>query len=131
MMMVKTKLKKSPIHGFGIFSDQNIKKGDVVWKYNPIIDKKITPKEYKSLPLLAQKYIDKYGFKDHDKMWVMCGDDARFFNHSIKPSCKEDGVENERDNITTAARDIKKGEELTSNYNHFDYPKMKEKLKKK
>ncbi len=121
MLFVKTKIKKSKIHGIGLFADQFIKKGQVIWKFNPIIDKKITKKEMNSLPDLAKAYILKYAFLDHKQEWVLCGDDARFFNHSITPTCKDDGVTNIKDDVTTALRNIKRGEELTSDYYKFDF----------
>lgn len=48
---------------------------------------------------------------------VLCGDNARFMNHSFEPNCDDDGGE-----FTTAARDIEAGEELTCDYRRFDAP---------
>jgi hypothetical protein len=49
---------------------------------------------------------------------VLCGDDARFFNHEDEPTCRDfpdlDG------GTTVAARDIELGEELTCDYASFD-----------
>src|SRR3989344_3561957 len=74
MLLIKTKLKKSSIHGFGLFADENIKKGRIIWKFNPTIDKKITKKEMNLLPDLAKKYLIKYAFLDHEGNWILCGD---------------------------------------------------------
>ncbi len=52
-------------------------------------------------------------------MYVFCGDDARYFNHSDTPNTRgeesEDGY-----GETYALRDIEAGEELTGDYNEFD-----------
>lgn len=115
MLAVKTKLRKSKIHGMGVFAAQNIRKGAVIWKFNPIIDKEITIKQYDSLPSIAKKYLDKYSYLDENKKLVLCGDDGRFVNHSANPNCDDETGMN-----TIALRNIKKGEELTSNYYSFD-----------
>jgi len=113
MLVVKTKLRKSKIHGMGVFADQNIKKGATIWEYNPVIDKEITKKQYKSLPNIAKRYMMKYTYLEVNK-WILCGDDGRFVNHSKHPNCDDKG------DRTIAGRNIKKGEELTSNYYVFD-----------
>ena len=46
MLVVKTYINKSKIHGFGLFAGENIKKGTVIWKFNPVIDRKFNRKLY-------------------------------------------------------------------------------------
>ena len=55
------------------------------------------------------------------KHFILCFDDARFLNHSKKPNIKQSKVGQEIDGVEIAARDIKKGEELVCDYNHFDF----------
>ncbi|HEX8637422.1 MAG TPA: SET domain-containing protein [Pyrinomonadaceae bacterium] len=72
------------------------------------------------LSCACRAQIKKYTYRDkHTNLYVLCGDDARFFNHSAAPNCLDicDGGEND---ITTAARDINAGEELTCDYALFD-----------
>ena len=57
-------------------------------------------------------------------MYVLCGDDARFFNHSPSPNCVDiydssHGLDDAHD-VTIAARDILPGEELTCDDALFD-----------
>lgn len=52
-------------------------------------------------------------------LYVLCGDDARFFNHSEDPNCFDFYSDEEQD-LTAARRDIRTGEELTCDYALFD-----------
>jgi SET domain-containing protein len=129
MLVVNTKLGISTIHGIGLFADQHIKKGTIVWKWNPIIDYKITSKQFKSLPLVAQKTVLNYCYSNHDGDYIICGDDGRFFNHAKEPNCFEVDSDDGKE-PTIAIRNIRKGEELTINYYQFDtnYKNGKKKL---
>ena len=42
MLLVKTYLDKSLIHGVGVFADEFIKKGTLMWEFNPLIDVVLT-----------------------------------------------------------------------------------------
>ena len=55
--------------------------------------------------------VKSWTYRENNK-WVLCGDNAKFFNHSETPNCK-DGIGL---SYTIADRDIKAGEELTGNY---------------
>lgn len=113
MLLVKTKIGPSKIHGIGLFADENIPRGKVVWKFNPIIDKAITIEETKTLPGFTQEYIQKYSFFNDGK-YILCGDYAIFTNHSDNPNLES------VDEMSVAAHDIQNGEELTDNYNSYD-----------
>ena len=114
MLIVKTKIRSSKLHGIGIFADQDIPKGTVVWEFNSSIDKIYTERDIKSLPPLSRQMIKHYGWKSVEGNMVLCGDDARFFNHSVDANCSE------LNDVTIAERNIKRGEELTENYCQFD-----------
>jgi len=45
MLLIKTYLDKSPIHGIGVFAGEFIKKGTQVWEFNPLIDIILTPEQ--------------------------------------------------------------------------------------
>ncbi|MBP7846391.1 MAG: SET domain-containing protein [Candidatus Pacebacteria bacterium] len=128
MLLVKTKLDKSEISGIGLFADEFIKEGTVVWEYNPKFDLLYSKEEIEHLPVAFQEQLHKYSYLDKDYgKYLLCGDDARFFNHSDDPNCL-DSVSDE--DVTIAARDIQKGEELTCNYRVFysnlnDHPEIK------
>ena len=50
MLVVKTKIKNSPIHGIGLFAEEFIPKGTLVWKLNKKFDLIYTKKQFNSLP---------------------------------------------------------------------------------
>lgn len=122
--MVKTKIGPSSINGIGLFADQFIPKGTVVWKFMPNFDLLMSEQEINKLskPARDQFYHYAYLDKKHGR-YMLCFDDARFFNHTKNPNCDE-----KIDDITIAARIIQVGEELTVNYKDFygDIDKHKE-----
>ncbi|MBW4635001.1 MAG: SET domain-containing protein [Iphinoe sp. HA4291-MV1] len=123
MLLVLTKLNTSSIHGIGIFADQFIKKGDKIWEFTPGFDQYYSKDLIDNLPGPARNQILKYAYCHITKKdtYVLVADDARFFNHSDNPNCKDINFELLEDSAyTIAARDIDKGEELTVDYNLFD-----------
>jgi uncharacterized protein len=119
MLLVKTYLAESRIHGIGLFAAQRIPKGTVVWRLEPTLDLELTEAQIEALAPPAREQIRKYTYLDLVRgTYILCGDDARFFNHDEAPNCHDfpdaDG------GTTVAARDIAEGEELTSDYSRFD-----------
>jgi SET domain-containing protein len=119
MLLVKTYLDRSPIHGIGVFAGERIPKGTVIWRWSAEIDLLLTAEQVAALHPAARGQIEKYTYLDRNLgKLVLCGDDARFFNHSGSPNCHD--YPDERGGTTVAARDIERGEELTSDYAAFD-----------
>jgi uncharacterized protein len=119
MLLVKTFLKPSAIHGIGLFAAEDIPRGTVVWRLDPAIDVELTEAQIEGLSPASRDQIVKYTYLDIvSRTYILCGDDARFFNHEDAPNCFDypDG----RGGTTVAARDIRAGEELTSDYGKFD-----------
>lgn len=118
MLLVKTKVGDSGIHGLGLFADQFIPKDTLIWKLNTKFDLLLTKEEIENLSEPARKIVYHYAYFDenYDK-YVLCSDDARFFNHSDSPNCMDKIVDG--DDLTIALRDIEAGEELTSDYSTF------------
>jgi len=119
MLLVKTYLDRSAIHGIGLFAAERIPKGTVIWRHSREIDLLLTAEEIAALHPAARVQIEKYTYLDRELgKFVLCGDDARFFNHSDAPNCHD--IPDARGGTTVAARDIEPGEELTSDYASFD-----------
>ncbi len=57
MLLVKTKLGLSKIHGIGLFADENIKKGTIIWKFTPDFDLKFTKAQIEKFPKQLQGYL--------------------------------------------------------------------------
>jgi SET domain-containing protein len=113
MLIVKTRIDKSTISGIGLFADQDILKGDIVWKMTSISVLKITPVEYKSLSTVEQTFIKEkdYYWIDKDNNYMIPIDDSRFINHSGNPN-----IIDSDDNTCVSSKNIKQGEELTIDY---------------
>lgn len=121
MLCVKTVLKQSLIHGIGLFADEDIPKGTIVWKFNDLIDLVLSEEQIDSLEEASKSQILNYSFKTVNGYYVLVGDDNRFINYSKNPNIMDiDDIESP----SIAIRDIKKGEELTCDY-CFDHVKEK------
>ena len=131
MLKVKTFLAPSTISniGIGLFADERIEKDTVIWEFVYMLDFVVTKEDYAELKPMEREFVSKYAYfdKDHNG-YIMCVDNARFFNHSETPNTyEEDGVSIRPHGRTVASRIIEQGEELFCNYFDFD-EKAKEKL---
>ena len=119
MLLVRTRLDKSEIDGIGLFADEFIPAGSVVWERNLMIDLELTRSEIERLASTSRGQVLKYSYLDlKSGKYIFCGDDARFFNHSDEPNCLD--IAGPENGVTIACRDIAAGEELTCDYSLFD-----------
>jgi len=119
MLLIKTYLDKSPIHGVGVFAGEFVKKGTPVWEFNPVIDMILTPEQLNELPESAREFIEEvaipYPFGSDN--YCLSLDNAQYMNHSIDCNVALDS-DKEAD---IALKDIPKGTELTVNYYKEDH----------
>ena len=121
MLLVKTRIGPSTINGTGLFADQFIPQGSVIWKFTPGFDLRVTPEELKPLSEPARESFLKHCYVSRRSThYVLCFDNARFFNHSDHPNVLDSDSPESEEGIDIAARDIYPGEELTCNYQDFD-----------
>lgn len=114
MMLVATELKQSAIHGIGVFLTEPVSRGELVWRFDSRIDRAYSAEEVASLPERSQQFLRTYStWHDGVKLWVLCGDNGRHFNHSDNPNTFSDGAAFGTD---IAAFDLPAGTELTSDY---------------
>jgi SET domain-containing protein len=122
MLVVKTSVKPSDIEGLGLFAEEKIPKGSVVWRYDPRFDLFFDPQEVDAMPALQKELIDRYAYLSTETgKYVYCIDDTRFMNHSsVKNNLDVVPFEGEPETRAVANRDIEIGEELLINYRTFD-----------
>ena len=128
MLLIKTKIGLSKIHGIGLVANQFIPKGKTVWKFTLGFDIKLSKQKLEKLPMPIKKQILNYTYLDQKTgKYILCGDDARFFNHSISPNTTH-AYGKDKYGQTVAVKDIKKGEEITCDYRTFDANFVQRKL---
>ena len=97
-------IKKSKIHGRGVFAAHDFKKGEVVVKYDR--SKILTKEDVDKLPENEKKYASYLG----EGKYILHQPPARYINHSCDANTYSDNF------ADVAKRDIKKGEEITADY---------------
>jgi len=119
MIHIKYKLDSSNKHGIGLFSDENIQKGDLIYTASPVLDTNITQEQFDLLDKKEKKEFLWWGFFDEpSQMWHVDFDVSKFINHSYEATVTQDELHDEA--YLVAAIDIKSGEELTQNYLEFE-----------
>lgn len=114
MMLVPTYLAPSRHHGIGIFSQNYIPKGTVVWRLSPGFDQIFTPQDLESLAPHQRDSILFYCYRSEELGGiVLCCDNARHFNFAPNPNCGGGDDPGQVASVTIALRDIQPGEELT------------------
>jgi uncharacterized protein len=112
--MVQTELRPSPIHGIGAFLMEDVKAGDLIWRFDSRIDRVFADAELAALPEALREFLSVYStFHEQSGLWVLCGDNGRHFNHSDEPNTTSLGVGFGDD---VAAADLPAGTELTTDY---------------
>ena len=115
MLLVKASAKPSTIQGIGLFADERIPKGTMIWKFDPRFDLVFDPGEVEKFPELQRQLFDTYSYIDKNTgKYIYSIDDSRFENHSSV----NDNVDSTSD-VDRAKRDIEIGEELIANYRTF------------
>lgn len=115
MLTVKTYVDKSSIQGLGLFAGEFIPKGALIWLFCGELDRFFSEESKFKLLKEEGEYLDKYAFFDKgSKLYVLCGDNARFTNHSNTPNTEI------KENAVIATKDIQIGEEITEDYYLYD-----------
>ena len=122
MLFVRTKVLESKIHGLGLFADEFIPKGTVVWKFTTGFDQKFTREQILAFPELLQVYIYKYVWRSKkSKLYCLSSDNGKYFNHSSDSNCLSEYKYDDEEVVTVALKDIQIGEEMTDNYSSFEF----------
>lgn len=111
MLVVPNYLGKSTISGLGVFAKENVQAGSLMWTFVDNFDLELVADDF---PSQVREFIAHYGNMTRHEIYLLCGDNARFMNHSDMPNMSAGGDQN------FAMRDISAGEEITCNYREFD-----------
>ena len=120
MMLVKTRVAPSRIHGMGLFAIEPIRRGTAIWRFQPGFDHDFSPEQFAALPLLAREHTRWFCFVSKENGHViLSGDHACFINHTPTPNTGS--PKNPDPPVTTVALcEIAADEELTCNYSTYD-----------
>ena len=119
MMLIKTRVSPSAIHGMGLFALDFVPAASPIWRFQPGFDHDFSPREFDALPPLAREHTRWFCFVSRQNGHViLSGDHACFINHSLAPNTG--APDRAAPPVhTIALREILPGEEITCNY--FDY----------
>jgi uncharacterized protein len=119
MLLVSTRVQRSPIAGRGLFARQHIAAGQTWWEFDSRIDRTYSLEEFETLSEETKSWLKTYAYLQ-GSLWVLCGDDGIYVNHSDNPNSITVG------NQSIALRDIPVGTEIVENYREFcdDWPQI-------
>lgn len=103
-------VKKGNMFGKGVFARKDFKKGEVVIKYHL---KPLIKKDYENLPEREKSFVHKHG-----KIIHLYASPERYVNHSSNPNT----IQDLQKKCDIARRDIKRGEEITTDATKDDIP---------
>lgn len=99
----KVYIKKSNIHGMGVFADRDFKKGEVILHWDTT--NFVSDDEYNKASYEEKRYITFL-----DNKHIRMQEPEKFVNHSCSSNTAA------KNYCDVALRDIKKDEEITANY---------------
>tara|TARA_Y100000361_G_C10848978_1_gene183395 strand:- start:68 stop:433 length:366 start_codon:yes stop_codon:yes gene_type:complete len=113
MLLIDTYLDKSEIHGVGVFSKENIKKGRKIQEERSNFQMEFDKNNLPSMPLAFSNFLETHSYQKylHPDTLILQVDNSKYINHSKNPNLNHDGF---------AVKDIKIGDEITIDYNGFD-----------
>jgi uncharacterized protein len=110
MLVVRTYVAPSRIHGLGVFAGHPLKAGVLVWVFDPVIDQVITHDQLVALPDTVRDIALSRSFVCENGQTILSRDNGVFLNHSERPNIAGESSE------AFALRDIEMDEELTEDY---------------
>jgi hypothetical protein len=119
MMHIQYKLDRSKKHGIGLFTNEDLQQGQLVYTASPMLDVDITQAQFVSLNEREREEIRWWGFFDTPtQKWHVDFDVSKFINHATDATVTQDP--NHANAYLVTTRDVKRGEELTQDYLEFE-----------
>jgi SET domain-containing protein len=100
---------KSKIHGVGVFASRSFTKGETVLRWD--LKEKISSEKMSKLPMKERKHMILV-----DGAYYILKSPEGLLNHSCNPNTQNSGC------CDVAVKNIKKGEEITTNYMKGESP---------
>lgn len=100
--------------GYGVVAKKFIPQGTITWVQDDL-DRVFTPSDIARISPAMQEYLETYCFTNAQGNKILCWDNAKYVNHSFRPSCMSTAYDFE-----IAIRDIHPGEELTDDYGYLN-----------
>lgn len=117
MMTIPVEIRRSPIHGCGVFALKDIPKGTVVWEFTPGLDRVVSLFAAGNAEPHIREYMFERGYLDPDNphQIVICVDESQFLNFPPREQVAntELGGTLDGQHLLLAAVDIPAGSELT------------------
>ncbi len=125
MYLFRVVVKPSSIEGKGVFADEDIQQGVVVWRFDQQHDKQISVETYQALSEEEKFDIRKVGYispTSGDWIFPPANDPARYTNHSSNANNLSAIFDSDSspEPFFVARYNIRKGDELIVNYSEFD-----------
>lgn len=117
MLLIKTYIAPSSIHGIGLFAAESVTHGTMVWKAAPEVDPTFPKSALTDAPEPWRTYLNHHAYPNpaNPDEIMLDGDDCRYMNHSEKPN-----IDFARHpDCGFATRYIAYGQELTCDYTQF------------
>lgn len=100
--------------GYGVVAKKFIPKGTITWVQDDL-DRIFTEQDVLGLHPNMRESLETYCFVNARGHRILCWDNAKYVNHSFRPSCMSTAYDFE-----IAIRDIYPGEELTDDYGYLN-----------
>lgn len=122
MMLVRAYLAPSAIEGLGVYSHDDIKKGDLVWRFDTRFDQLIPLAVLDESDERTRQFMDRYGYDMpmYPGFLALDADEGRFMNH-----CDIPNLDFSAPDTGYALFDIPAGTELTCDYREFTIGALK------
>ena len=93
MFLIDTYLDKSEIHGVGVFSKENIKKGRKIQEERPNFQKEFDKNNLPSMPLSFANFLETHSYQKylHPDILILQLDNSKYVNHSDNPNLDDSG----------------------------------------
>ena len=115
LLHVPTYVAPSEIAGVRLFAATELPAGTVVWEFDERVDWAIPPEDVARFPEPYRSRMRRYLYLDENGLYILCGDAAKFMNHSADPNCDDSDALH-----TVTRRAVRADEELTCDYAQFD-----------